>query len=420
MKLERIYRPPVAVPPHLSAASLTETWLGGLVIVVAALPLLWPPLGWLLVPIFLAVLIMRAAALLRWRDELDPEPAAWPLVTVLVPVYREAAVLPQLSAAMRAIDYPQLEVVLLVEADDDETEAVLDAWDFDVLILPDGRPRTKPRALCIGLEYTRGEVVTVFDAEDRPAPDQVRRAVARLLSDRRLAVVQAALHCDHDGPMVTRCWDLEYWVLFRGVLPMLSRLGLPFLLGGTSNYFRRDVLEAVGGWDPYNVTEDCDLAVRLARAGWKSSVIQSSTGEEAPVTVSDWMHQRIRWIKGFIATTLVHGVLPKSPHLRLRDRLAIALQMPGQVLVVAAHPVGVYTVASDPTSPQALAFSLGYLIMLVTFWVAARRAGRSWGDAMRMPAYLLLHGMAVLIAVVELVVSPFKWRLSRHGVVKRP
>lgn len=140
--------------------------------------------------------------------------------------------------------------------------------------------------------------------------DQPRRAAAALAADPRLAVVQARLGCDHAGPgspIVTRLWALEYAALFGAVLPILSRLGLPFFLGGTSNWFRAEALRAAGGWDAHNVTEDADLGVRLARLGWRSTTIDSVTWEEAPLRVGVWIRQRARWFKGFAVTGIVHA-----------------------------------------------------------------------------------------------------------------
>lgn len=414
-----------SVPEHLSARSIKEPWLGAVVVLVALMPLIWPPLAWLLVPCFLAVLALRAAALVKWEDKPDPKPERWPTLTVLVPVYREPHVISELALALRFLDYPSPEVILLVEEDDHETRDALKRhwWPFRVLVVPPGKPRTKPRAVNYGLLHSTGSVVVVFDAEDRPAEDQPKRAIARLLSDPRCAVVQGVLACDHDGPLVTRLWHLEYLVLFQGVLPFLSRFGLPFLLGGTSQYFRRDVLEAVGAFDATNTTEDADLAVRLARAGFTSSVVLSVTGEEAPVTVTAWIKQRSRWIKGWLQTVLVHGLLPRAidrwtPPVRLRDRIAIAVQLPVQLLCLASHPVGMAVAFNDPHGPLAVLLFTGYALTIVVFMVAAKRVGRSPWDAFALPLYAFLHTVAMAIAVVELIVAPSLWRKTEHGLVK--
>lgn len=404
-----------SVPEHLSARSIKEPWLGAVLILVAALPLMWEPSAWLLVPCFLAVLVLRASALFRWQDHDDTQPAQWPTLTILLPVYREPTVIADLAVAMAALDYPSPEIVLMIEADDNETRAVLDCWPYRVLVVPDGNPRTKPRAVNYGLLHTSGSVVVVYDAEDRPAPDQPKRAVARLLADPRCVVVQGVLACDHDGPLVTRLWALEYSVLFRGVLPFLSRFGLPFLLSGTTQFLRRDALMAVGAFDCWNVTEDCDLAVRLAGAGYTSSVVLSVTGEESPVTYTAWVKQRSRWIKGWMQTVLVHGLLPRAP--RLRDRLALAVQLPVQLVCLASHPVGMIVAANDPHGPLAVLLFTGYALTIAVFMVAARRVGRPMRDALALPMYSFLHTAAMLIAVVELVVCPSRWSKTAHGLV---
>lgn len=199
-----------SVPAHQSARSIKEPWVGALLIVVAALPLIYPPLAWALVPAFGAILALRVGALIPWQDLPSPDPGTWPTLTILLPVYREPLVIEALARAMAAIEYPSVEIVLLVEEDDHETRAVLDFWPYRVIVVPDGNPRTKPRAVNYGLRHTSGDVVVIFDAEDRPAPDQPRRAVARLVSDPDCAVVQAVLACDHDGPLIARLWALEY------------------------------------------------------------------------------------------------------------------------------------------------------------------------------------------------------------------
>lgn len=247
---------------------------------------------------FVAPAALRLAALTETLRKSPTEPPPLrdedlPTYSVLVPLYHEAEVVPDLSRAMMALDYPadRLEVMILLEEEDAETiEAAtvhMAGAPFRVVVVPDGSPRTKPRACTYGLALCRGERVVVYDGEDRPEPDQLRRVAAALDYDPGMAVVQCRLACDHaaGGSPLVRLWALDHDVLFGALLPTLSRNGLPFLLGGTSNHFRRDVLLAVGGWDAHNVTEDADLAVRLTRAGWRSGSVDSITWEEAPLTL---------------------------------------------------------------------------------------------------------------------------------------
>ena len=311
--------------PEFSAATGLPRWQRRtLVILVAATasgavlapePTLAALLALMAVP-FLMVVALRAAALWhllagRARPRPCNAPAgdeSLPLYTVLVPLYREAGVVPHLLRALAAIDYPadRLEVLLIVESVDAETQAALRgatlAPFMRVIVVPDGSPRTKPRALQYALQMARGAYVVVYDAEDVPEPDQLRRALAALrAAPGRLGCLQAQLNIYNSrASWLTRQFTVEYTALFDGILPTLKRLELPVPLGGTSNHFPRSVLDAVGGWDPYNVTEDADLGIRLARAGWHVGVLPSTTWEEAPPTWSVWRGQRTRWLKGWM------------------------------------------------------------------------------------------------------------------------
>ena len=275
---------------------------------------------------FLCVIMLRSVALWQLRHPIRAAaPAAartgapLPLYTVLVPLFREASVVAELLASLRALDYPpdRLEIMLIVERADDETQAALGRANLDahmrVLIVPDGEPRTKPRAIQYALQWAHGDYVVVYDAEDAPEPDQLRRALAAIgAGGGRIGCLQAQLNIyNSDASWFTRQFTVEYTALFDCILPALERLQLPVPLGGTSNHFPRAVLESVGGWDPYNVTEDADLGIRLARNGWHVGVLSSTTWEEAPPTFRIWKGQRTRWLKGWMQTYLVHMRCPR-------------------------------------------------------------------------------------------------------------
>lgn len=173
---------------------------------------------------------------------------------------------------------------------------------MQVLVVPEGEPRTKPRATQYALQFAQGDYVVVYDAEDAPEPDQLRRALAALRAGgKHMGCLQAQLNIyNSDASWFTRQFTVEYTALFDCILPALERLQLPVPLGGTSNHFPRAVLDAVGGWDPYNVTEDADLGIRLARQAWHVGVLPSTTWEEAPPTFRVWKGQRTRWLKGWM------------------------------------------------------------------------------------------------------------------------
>ena len=204
----------------------------------------------------------------------------------------------------------------MLESVDAETIAAAHRLDlrppFELVIVPDRRPRSKPKALNYALAFARGDFVGVFDAEDVPAPGQLRQALAAFAAGpANLGCVQGRLTIDNaDDGWLCRQFALEYLVLFDGLLPALDRMGMPLPLGGTSNHFPLRVLRAVGAWDAWNVTEDADLGLRLARAGYHAQVIASTTFEEAPQRFGNWRRQRTRWLKGWMQTYIVHSRRP--------------------------------------------------------------------------------------------------------------
>ncbi|WP_420394390.1 glycosyltransferase family 2 protein [Acuticoccus sp.] len=372
---------------------------------------------------------------------------ALPDYSVLVPLYREDRGLAHLVQALRRLDYPheKLDVQFLVEADDTLTQhAVLRetaGLNCRMTIVPGGRPRTKPRALNVGLRQARGEYVTIYDAEDRPDPLQLRIAAEVFAaSPPDLAALQARLTIDHvSDNWLTRMFAIEYACLFDHVMPMVGAHGRLLLLGGTSNHFRTDALVRVGGWDPYNVTEDADLAIRMRRFGYRTAMIPSHTFEEAPVTIGAWLKQRSRWFKGFMQTWLVHNRAPRTLvrevgladavvlHLFLLGALAAALAHCAFVLQLALLASGQANLLFGPSAwvggLQTLAVTLGYTASFALGAISIRHrrgiAISPWA-VLWFPVYWLLMGAAVLIALHDLVRSPHHWRKTTHGVARRP
>ncbi|MCC7104120.1 MAG: glycosyltransferase [Chloroflexi bacterium] len=237
-----------------------------------------------------------------------------PVYTILIPLYRETAVLPRLIKAIRSLDYPKtkLDVRLLLEEDDVDTIEAARRADlpahFSLVVVPHGLPKGKPKACNYGLIYARGEYVVIYDAEDLPEPDQLKRVlVAYRKADPRVACIQSKLnYFNRNQNLLTRWFTTEYSMWFDLFLPGLDASNAPIPLGGTSNHFRTEQLRALGAWDPYNVTEDADLGLRLFKAGGRTAIIDSTTYEEANSDLYNWIRQRSRWVKGYIQTYLVH------------------------------------------------------------------------------------------------------------------
>ena len=371
--------------------------------------------------------------------------AALPVYTVLIALYREAAVVPKLIAGLEKLDYPgsKLDIKLVIEADDKETMAALAAQKlgprFDVVVAPPGRPRTKPRALNVALEAARGELVCVYDAEDEPAPDQLRRAAATFAAQPDVDALQGRLTIGNwRESWISFMFAVEYAALFELVNPGLSALGLPVALGGTTNHFRTSTLRRVGGWDAWNVAEDADLGVRLARFGARVGALDSETIEEAPTDLGNWFRQRTRWQKGWMQTMIVHTRQPLRffRETGLWRGIAALTLIGGAVATGLVGPVFLFMAlwrgfmeTMDETSVSRLADVYTYILTLTGLEVVAvpalvamrRRALRPYGRALiGLPLYYALVLAATWVALFELIVRPFHWHKTTHGRPQAP
>lgn len=452
--------------PDLSAAVAISLWqamlIGGATsaIAIALAIALIDPTSFIAVSLlmpFLAVVLLRLAALVTAVAPAEPgiprapppDDAALPIYAVLVALYDEADVVPGLVDAIAALDYPtaKLAVRFVVEADDIKTRAALEAASLpahmQVVVVPDGRPRTKPRALNYALMRTPGSYVVVFDAEDMPEPDQLRRALSAFAAaPDDVACFQARLNIiNARQSLLTRQFTIEYSALFDLMLPAIVRLGLPVPLGGTSNHFRRAALEAALAWDPHNVTEDADLGVRLARFGLKVRVLDSTTWEEAPHGFGVWLRQRTRWLKGWMQTWLVHM---RHPLRLVRDIglwpfLGLQFMLASMILSALVHPwfyVGLtrdlalggkaFAAAFGETSGGSDGWLLwlaswnlvaGYASAMLLGAVAVARRRRAWlvWSVLLLPFYWLLVSLAAYRALIQLVTAPHHWEKTPHA-----
>lgn len=447
--------------PHLSAGSRIWLWQAivlslfvGLAIGALAIAP-WPSVSMLtgltVIPFF-CVVILRCMALSEimpgnraGRDASHKvrADAELPVYTILVPLFRETPVLPQLLRALAALDYPavKLQILLILESVDADMIAVVAATrlaaNIDVIVVPDAHPRTKPKAVNYALQFARGRYTVIYDAEDIPEHDQLRQAVATF--DRgapQLACLQA--HLNVYNPYTgwfARQFAIEYSALFDALLPALQRLGLPIPLGGTSNHFRTDVLRRIGAWDPYNVTEDADLGIRLARLGWQVAILPSTTFEEAPTQASSWLKQRTRWLKGWMQTYLVHMRQPRALyrdlgfarfcgfHIVMGGLLLSALVLPLFYILLAAS-AWKGSLMAEATSLFAswllviavLNLVIGYLSAMLVGAVAVVKRGRLRlvFTALSMPVYWLLISVAAYRALLQLVRTPYLWEKTDH------
>jgi hypothetical protein len=362
--------------------------------------------------------------------------AELPTYTLLCPLHREERVAGLLLAALGRLDYPRakLDIRLILEADDPGTLAAVrvakDAPPFTVMVLPPCAPRTKPKALMMALPFVRGDLIAVYDAEDRPGRGQLREATETFAAaDSRLGCLQAPLAiANADDTWLTRLFAAEYDGLFRVLLPAFARLGLPLPLGGTSNHFKAAALRQSLGWDPYNVTEDADLGFRLARNGWRVGTITTPTEEEAPPTFAGWLGQRSRWFKGWLQTLAVLAREPRQvgSELGATGLLALAATLAGSLgsalvhlVCVAAFAVAVWLNGWPGWAGVAMAtFLVGYAGSAAYMAVGLARARRLRlaGWLVLLPLAWLAMGLAALRGAWQLGRQPFRWDKTQHGV----
>jgi cellulose synthase/poly-beta-1,6-N-acetylglucosamine synthase-like glycosyltransferase len=366
-----------------------------------------------------------------------------PVYTILLPVFREISVLRQLVAGIEALDYPKalLDVKLLLEEDDTETRDAVAQIGlpacFDILVVPDVGPQGKPRACNYGLFRAKGEYLVIFDAEDRPEPDQLRKSVAAFrMAARNVVCHQAKLnYFNRSHNLLTRWFTSEYSVWFDQLLPGLQSLDVAIPLGGTSNHFITERLRMLGGWNPYNVTEDAELGVRIYLRGWKTAVLDTTTYEEATSQYRNWIRQRSRWVKGYMQTYLscMRRPVRLAERMGLKSFVSFQLFFGANTLCLLVNPIYWVMIAVwfathagwIPSIFPAPVFYLAAFGLLVgngacmLSLVSGSVARRHYGDvkwAFLVPVYWVIMSMAAYKGLFQLFHKPSYWEKTEHGI----
>ncbi len=366
-----------------------------------------------------------------------------PVYTILVPLYDEAEVIPRLTQNLGSLDYPKekLEILLLNEEDDEATREAILAMDlppqFKLLIVPDSLPKTKPKACNYGLLQATGDYVVIFDAEDKPDPDQLKKVLIawRQSDDDNVACVQCKLnYFNTDQNILTRFFATEYALWFDLLLPGLDASGAPIPLGGTSNHFDRQILLELGAWDPFNVTEDADLGMRLHKAGYKTGMLDSTTLEEANSDLSNWIRQRSRWVKGYLQTYLVHMRHPVKLFRTVGWKAFLSFQcIVGGTVIFLLNPifwalttVWILTQAGviESLFPGFLYYAASAQLLIGNFvftYLAVagslqRRMFSLTKYALFSPIYWGLMSIGAYRGFWQLMTKPFYWEKTIHGL----
>lgn len=437
-KLHRSPRGLAALAVALAATVVAPVGIGLALLAIALLSLV------LIVGLKLAALCAALRAPVDLPQSLPDGDA--PVFSIIVALYQEANIAARLVRRLALLDYPVecLDVILAVEAEDHVTlaalaKAELPAW-MRVITVPAGVVKTKPRALNHALEFARGVIIGIYDAEDAPDPAQLRKVAARFQTvEPDVACLQGML--DYYNPRtnwLSRCFTIEYASWFRLILPGIARLGLAVPLGGTTLFFRRAALEQLGGWDAYNVTEDADLGIRLARHGYRTELIATVTGEEANCRPLAWVKQRSRWIKGYMMTWMVHMRAPRLLWRQLGPRAFLGFQVMflgtiAQFLLAPillsfmivpfgiTHPL--LAALPDPVLWAMLSvFILTEVTNLTIGIIGLRRTSHRlslWWVA-TMGLYFPLASLAAYKALFEVATRPFFWDKTTHGIFDLP
>jgi glycosyltransferase XagB len=368
-----------------------------------------------------------------------------PVYTILCPLYKESRILPHFVESISKFDWPKnkLEVLLLLEEDDAETINAAYGMNlpdyFKVVVVPHSLPKTKPKACNYGLSIATGEYVVIYDAEDIPDIKQLKKVYATFQAlPQSYGCIQCKLnYFNPHHNLLTRLFTAEYSLWFDVILPGLQSIEGIIPLGGTSNHFRRSDLLSFEAWDPFNVTEDCDLGVRLFKAGKKTAIVDSVTLEEANSNVKNWIRQRSRWIKGYFQTYLVHMRNPIALFAKHREhalimQLVIGMRMTFMLInpllwlmtisyFLFNQYVGAAIESFFPTFifyMASFALVVGNFVYIYNYMIGC--AARKHWDLIKfvffIPFYWLIMSIAAVMALWQLITKPHYWEKTNHGL----
>jgi cellulose synthase/poly-beta-1,6-N-acetylglucosamine synthase-like glycosyltransferase len=380
-----------------------------------------------------------------------------PIYTILIPIYKEAHIIHSLLEHLDKMDYPKnkLDVRLLLEGNDQETIQAVRSYQLPyyctVLITPQSKPQTKPKACNFGLIRARGEYVVIYDAEDRPETDQLKKAYLafKKLPDHYICVQAKLNYYNCNQNLLTKWFTQEYSMWFELLLPGVVQLTVPVPLGGTSNHFKTERLKRVGAWDPFNVTEDADLGIRIFKEGYVTAVLDSRTWEEANSQVKNWLRQRSRWIKGYMQTWLVHMRHPLKLYREIGCNGFLGMQavILGSVLLPLVNPplwfmiIWWYATKADwiPELFQGVIYYMALALLFIGnfYFIYSNAVGMYWiiqliekkkkkapfsysliKYALLSPIYWILMSLASYKALWQLITNPFHWEKTTHGLTE--
>lgn len=387
------------------------------------------------------------------KDNLNITDNDLPIYTILLPVRNEKyIVINNLLNSLYNLDYPQdkLDIKLIVDVDDKETidvaQKLLTKFNFDLIIVPDFKVKSKPMSLNYALKFAKGKFLTIYDAEDRPEKYQLRKAIEKFNKlDENVVCLQASLNFynKYDN-ILSYYFSIEYSMWFDYTINSINTFATFFPLGGTSNHFRIDKLKQVGGWDGYNMTEDAELGIRLAKANYKISTLNSITEEECPTTIKAWLKQRSRWLKGFAQTFCEHLLLSRpisSNKSLIKNKFLKIFQLNLPNIIIFFTFIGMsffsflaliiiifnnliyLNMIPNIITLKYLMYANIYIMIIMIYgsFISICIKNKMRFNLLAFiffPLYWTLHYIASIKSLYELIVKPFYWSKTEHGVSK--
>lgn len=384
------------------------------------------------------------------QDTLSPEDLAsvtdeeLPVMSVLIPLYKEKEVIPQIFKYLSDFDYPQekLDIIFILESTDTETaQAFLDMHPpshFKALLSPDVQPKTKPKAMNVAFSAAKGDILVIFDAEVLPERDQLKRAYLTFKLHPEAGYLHSRMDVyNADENWITRLYTGEFCYFYHYYLPGLVASNFPLPISGHSTYFRREVIEKVGAWDAYNVAEDCDIGIRIYRKGFGSGrMLDTHTWEQSTTTIPTWVRQRTRWIQGFIQTSIVqlrYPLLLKRELKTWRNFVVFLILVPGNVIlnILNIFQWMMFALWHTTHAPFLQVAYSGFTLYLATicfvvgnffftfysmYALYKRKHYSTVPWAMLMFAYWIMLGIATIRATIHLFLHPYKWDKTAHFI----
>ena len=242
------------------------------------------------------------------RERLLAEPFPFPFVSILIPAFNEGIVIRRTLESMLSLNYPRerYEIIVINDGSTDDTQAVVESVCLRhrnvklVNIPPSEGGKGKSRTLNIGLKHAMGDVISIYDADNRPEPNSLLYLVANLVGDPKLGAVLGKVRTINARKnLLTRFINIEFisfqWIVQGGRYKLFNLATLP----GTNYVIWRKILDKAGNFDEDAIAEDAELSIRLYEMGYRIKFIPYAvTWEQEPEQLKVFIRQRTRWAQG--------------------------------------------------------------------------------------------------------------------------